>query len=98
MYKLSKSGVSLDGNTHIPADPDNRDWQEYQMWRAAGNTPLPADPEPDLTAEVAKAKLAEIDRKSIRAIREWLAKRADAPATLKALETEADGERVKLPK
>lgn len=95
MYKLIKSGVLL-GDLTIPADPENRDWQEYQEWLAEGNTPLPADPGPDPAIETAKAKLSEIDRKSIRAIREWLAKRPDAPATLKALETLAETERTKL--
>lgn len=86
------------GNRSIPNDPGNRDWQEYQKWLQAGNTPLPADPEPDPTIEAAKAALLEIDRRSIRSIREWLAKRPDAPAELKALETQAEAERAKLPK
>lgn len=31
----------------IPPDPDNRDWQVYLAWRAAGNTALAApQPEP----------------------------------------------------
>lgn len=97
MYKLLNSGVRL-GDLTIPADPDNRDWQEYQEWLAAGNTPLPADPEPDPAIEAAKAKLADIDRGSVRAIREWLTQRPDAPAELKALEAIAKAERAKLPK
>ena len=27
----------------IPADPQNRDWQQYQKWLAEGNEPLPAE-------------------------------------------------------
>ena len=27
----------------IPFDEDNRDYQEYLKWVAAGNTPLPAE-------------------------------------------------------
>lgn len=96
MYKLLKSGIRL-GDLMIPADPDNRDWQEYQEWLAEGNTPLPADPEPDPAIETAKAKLSDIDRKSIRAIREWVAKQADAPSMLKALEAQAIAERAKIP-
>jgi hypothetical protein len=26
---------------HIPPDPNNRDWQDYQSWLAAGNVPAP---------------------------------------------------------
>ena len=52
-YKLNNElgtetaiGVSMfkDGNfVHcIPFDPDNKDYQEYLKWVAAGNTPTPA--------------------------------------------------------
>ncbi len=41
-YKLTQSGVRV-GNRHIPADPDNTDWGEYQKWLNEGNTPDPAD-------------------------------------------------------
>ena len=25
----------------IPNDPENTDWQQYQLWLSQGNTPLP---------------------------------------------------------
>jgi hypothetical protein len=49
MYKLLNtiSGeqyiIRLEDNAQIPKDEDNRDYQQYQLWLAAGNTPLPAD-------------------------------------------------------
>lgn len=46
----------------------------------------------------AKAKLAEIDIKSIRGLREWAAKQADAPQALKDFESLAIAEREKLTK
>jgi len=46
MYKLGLNGNVIKGNTHIPPDPQNRDYTEYLEWLAKGNTPLPADPPP----------------------------------------------------
>lgn len=55
-YKLTDSGVlRLTDGAHIPNDPGNRDWREYQDWLAEGNMPNPADPPPGPTpAETAK--------------------------------------------
>jgi len=36
-------GISTTGNSHIPIDNDNRDYQDYLAWVADGNTPDPAD-------------------------------------------------------
>jgi|GEM_PF-3297988 len=43
-----------------------------------------------------KAHLQEIDLKSIRALREWVSKQADAPEFVKTFEAEAIRERRKL--
>jgi len=36
--------VIRDDFASIPADPENRDWVEYQEWLVAGNVTLAADP------------------------------------------------------
>ena len=33
--------LRLPDNATIPNDDQNTDWQQYQVWLAAGNTPLP---------------------------------------------------------
>ncbi|MBI5435955.1 MAG: hypothetical protein HY937_02395 [Nitrosomonadales bacterium] len=46
MYRLTQNQntiIRISDNANIPADPANKDYQEYQAWVAAGNTPLPAD-------------------------------------------------------
>jgi hypothetical protein len=53
-------------------------------------------PTPDEIISEAKQRLKEIDRASIRAIREWLIKRQDAPQVLKEHEAEAVLERAKV--
>jgi len=42
MYRLTKDPNVVQrtsDNACIPADPLNRDWQEYQQWLAEGNVP-----------------------------------------------------------
>ncbi len=98
MYKLTvtNSIIRLSDNAHIPPDPGNHDYSEYQEWLSRGNTPLSPDPEPDNTKMIAKANLKEIDLKSIRSIREWLATQETAPEWIKQREAEAEAERGKL--
>ena len=33
--------LRLPDNANIPNDPDNVDWQQYQVWLSEGNQPLP---------------------------------------------------------
>lgn len=47
MYTLIKDGVSvirLSDGAIVPFALGNRDYAEYEEWRAAGNTPQPVDP------------------------------------------------------
>lgn len=48
-YKLLSPGILLissQGTLAIPEDPNNRHYQEFLEWVAAGNVPEPADPPP----------------------------------------------------
>ena len=59
-YKLLKNGVfRVADGASIPSAADNKDWDEYQKWLAAGNTPDPADPDP---ASIDQGDLDNIQR------------------------------------
>ena len=61
-YKLLGNGVVTTdaGSTSIPPNPENRHYQEYQEWIAAGNKP-----DPEFTAAELKANTkAEAEAKA----------------------------------
>jgi hypothetical protein len=67
-----------------------------QEWIEEGNTPEPQFTQAELDKKVIDEnnseitqELAELDRASIRDIREWIAKQPDAPQMLKDREAEA---------
>jgi hypothetical protein len=81
----------------------------YIKWDEANTKPMPtmkeceailptvqAEEKTVTDAEQARKKLSEIDLKSIRSIREWVAKQADAPQFIKDFESQATIERAKL--
>jgi hypothetical protein len=47
-YKLSNQSILRDDGSRIPLDDQNRDYQEYLAWLAAGNIPDPVDVAPDV--------------------------------------------------
>lgn len=69
-------------------------------WATDEETAILMAPTPDEVAiqeeAAAKARLKEIDIQSIRSLREWVAKQADAPQYILEHESEAILERAKL--
>lgn len=105
MYKLNRTFqgfhtvTRLADNASIPFDEGNSDYLKYLEWLAEGNTPEPAQTQAEMDAEAnAKALVALhlIDIGSIRAIREYIAAKPDAPQVLKDREAAAAVERSKL--
>lgn len=58
--------------------------------------PAAAEKQAEAEDAAARAALADLDAKSIRSIREYIASRPDAPALLKSIETQAAAERTKV--
>lgn len=65
MYKLTKCEfiIRVSDNSFIPIDSDNKDYQDYCEWLAAGNIPDKADDtnQPDARAMRQAAYRAESD-------------------------------------
>lgn len=70
MYSLYlDSHVQRDDGLIIPPDPDNTDWQAYQVWLADGNTTaaLPvAAPSIEITAAAFLARFTDAERLAIQ--------------------------------
>lgn len=103
---LDKTAATFNGAYFSLAAPE--DWnsigdgptrEAVKKWLNDGNPALPKDP-PTLDEQNAPvhASLREIDFKSIRSLREYIASKADAPQILKDHETAAKAERAKLKK
>jgi hypothetical protein len=52
--------VRDEDGAHIPNDPDNKDWQDYQAWLAEGNTPNPAPPPSPVAAVAGSAQSLQL--------------------------------------
>jgi len=99
------------GNMCIPICEGNADYNDFIIWNSQQEIPFdlnstytPTPEEIKATEDAALAtanaeavaKLEEIDLKSIRGIREWIALQPDAPKFTLDLEAEAVTERSKL--
>ena len=94
--KTQENGYLVNGNMSVPNVEGNRHYQEVQEWIAEGNTPEPEFTQAELDQQVIDdanavevALLAELDKQSIRDIREWIAAQPSAPQTLKDREAAA---------
>ena len=68
MYKLTNTSsiIRTTDNAFIPADPGNRDYQDYLEWGTLGNTPTPADPLPNPLIALAMTALSQTDAVALR--------------------------------
>lgn len=90
-------GVSI-GNKSDPSTwrPQFKEGTTDEQKKAANEAVMSFDSVKREQVLKAQDALLEIDRKSIRAIREYIASKPDAPAVLKTHESEAAAERGKL--
>jgi hypothetical protein len=97
----------LEDKALIPINVDNFDYIQYLKWLSEGNTPEPEFTEQELANNViefnnsnAKAALIELDKASVRAMREFLLAKFDKdpalPKILSDIEAAAIKERDKI--
>jgi hypothetical protein len=72
-YELTESGCrDKERGYHIPDDPNNRHWKEFQEWLAEGNTPDPEPvPVPPTAEEALNLQLLQTDKEMLRGF-DWL--------------------------
>ena len=97
------TGYLVDGKMSVPLVEGNRHFREVQEWIAEGNTPEDAYTTAELDAyklakdnSIYEQELADLDKASIRDIREWIASQPSAPQGLKDRESQAIVARGKL--
>lgn len=100
--EIRSGAVVPNGATKLSEEDYEKLLSGTHTWDGSQTVPYVAPPPtPEEIAEVAsvlaKAKLADIDLRSIRAIREYIVAQPDAPTILKDRDAEAAVERGKLP-
>ena len=98
---ITPDGVMIpwDSAHSRPVDHEGEAGRVWRELKAEFGIDQPDPPAPPSKAErnaPVIAKLDEIDRKSIRALREWIAAQPSAPHALKDYQAAADAERAKL--
>lgn len=72
-FKLTAHGsvIRLSDNAIIPPDPDNTDYAEFLVWKAAGGVPDPVDPpsKDEINVPIL-AQISELEAKQARPLRE----------------------------
>jgi hypothetical protein len=98
-----QGGYLVNGTISVPNAEGNRHYKMVQEWIVGGGTVAPFETQAEIDARVIQeanqtelALLDQLDRESIRDIREWIAAQATAPQTLKDREAQAIAARGRL--
>lgn len=101
--KLQDNGYLVNGTMCVPTSQENRHYRMVQEWIAKGNIPDVQYTEAEIVArdvaeanQIVYAELEELDKQSIRDIREWITLQENAPQGLKDREAQAVSARGRL--